>query len=394
MAQRQRKGIAILGSTGSIGHNSLRIVERYPERFTVVALAGGENLERMTEQVLRFRPTLASMAREEKALELRERVRRQVHVEILHGAEGLEAVAAHPEAHMVVSALVGAVGLLPTLAAIRAGKDIALANKETLVMAGRLVTEEAAARGVRILPVDSEHSAVFQAMQGHRKEDVRRLILTASGGAFLGLSRERLEEVTPQQALEHPNWKMGQKVTVDSASLMNKALEVIEARWLFDVPPGKIHVHIHPQSIVHSMVEYVDGSVIAQMGVPDMQVPIAYALAYPERIRTGLPPLDLLKAGPLTFLEPEKERFPALGLAYDALRAGGCMPAVLNGANEEAVWAFLRGELRFTRIVDVVRDVLEREHGRTDGDDMEAVLEADQRARSSAREIVRGGSAR
>jgi 1-deoxy-D-xylulose-5-phosphate reductoisomerase len=318
-------------------------------------------------------------------------VKKQVHMEFLHGDEGLKAVATSPEAQMVVSALVGAVGLVPTMEAIRARKDIALANKETLVMAGRLVTEEAEARGVRILPVDSEHSAIFQALRGHRREDVRRLILTASGGAFLSIPREHLDQVTPQQAVVHPNWKMGQKVTVDSASMMNKALEVIEAHWLFGVPPNKIRVHIHPQSIVHSMVEYIDGSVIAQMGIPDMQTPIAYALAYPERIKTGLPHLDLLKVGPLTFMEPEKERFPALELAYEALRRGGSMPAVLNGANEEAVWAFLKGEIRFTRIVDVVREVLESYPQEDVGDQMEHVLETDRRARAVTRAVIERG---
>lgn len=390
MAHRRRKGIAVLGSTGSIGQSTLRVVERYPERFRIVALAGGWNVERMAEQVLQFRPLLASMATREAQEELRKLVRGKVHMELAHGDEGLHAVATHPEADMVVSALVGAAGLAPTMAAIRAQKDLALANKETLVMAGRIVTQEARSRGVRILPVDSEHSAIFQALQGHRKEDVRRIILTASGGAFLGLPVERLEEVTPEQAVVHPNWKMGQKVTVDSASLMNKALEVIEARWLFDIPASRIQVHIHPQSIVHSMVEYIDGSVIAQMGVPDMQLPIAYALSYPERLKIGLAPLDLLKAGPLTFMAPDPQRFPALGLAYQVLEAGGTLPAVLNGANEEAVLAFLRGEIRFTRIVELVRRVIESSP-REDGEDLEAVLEADRRARDSVRRLIHSG---
>lgn len=392
MVHRQRKGIAILGSTGSIGQSALKVISRYPERFNVVALAGGENLEKMVEQVIQFRPLVASMAREEMAKALKERVKGKVHLDVLHGEEGLGAVATHSEGQIVVSALVGAAGLTPTLEAIKAGKDVALANKETLVMAGQIVIREAREAGVRILPVDSEHSAIFQALQGHRKEDVRRIILTASGGAFLRLPRERLEDVTPEEALEHPNWKMGQKVTVDSASLMNKALEVIEARWLFDIPPSKIHVQIHPQSIVHSMVEYIDGSVIAQMGIPDMQIPIAYALAFPERIKTGLPPLDLFKVGPLTFMEPERERFPALDLAYEALKHGGPMCAVLNGANEEAVWAFLRGEIRFTGIVNVVRQVMDRWNEKEIlGDDLAGILEADRRAREAARSLIKGG---
>jgi len=262
MRQRKRKGIALLGCTGSVGQNTLKVVEKYPERFRIVAMAGGWNVEKMAEQVLQFRPLLVSMADKESMEALRQKVKGKIHLEFSQGTEGLFAVATHPEADMVVSALVGAVGLVPTLAAIRAQKDIALANKEALVMAGRLVTKEARSKGVRILPVDSEHSAIFQALQGHRKEDVKRIILTASGGAFLNLPVERLEDVTPEEALTHPNWRMGQKVTVDSASLMNKALEVIEARWLFDIAPSRIHVQIHPQSIVHSMVEYVDLSLI------------------------------------------------------------------------------------------------------------------------------------
>jgi len=390
MRQRKRKGIALLGCTGSVGQNTLKVVEKYPERFRIVAMAGGWNVEKMAEQVLQFRPLLVSMADRDSMEALRQRVKGKIHLEFSQGTEGLFAVATHPEADMVVSALVGAVGLMPTLAAIRAQKDIALANKEALVMAGRLVTKEARSKGVRILPVDSEHSAIFQALQGHRKEDVKRIILTASGGAFLNLPVERLEDVTPEEALTHPNWRMGQKVTVDSASLMNKALEVIEAKWLFDIAPSRIHVQIHPQSIVHSMVEYVDGSVIAQLGVPDMQLPIAYALSYPERLKLGIPALDLTKAGPLTFMEPDPKRFPALELAYQVLEAGGTMPAVLNGANEEAVYAFLRGEIRFTKIVELVRRVLDS-FPRREGDALEEVLEADKMARKAVRELIESG---
>lgn len=390
MRQRKRKGIALLGCTGSVGQNTLKVVEKYPERFRIVAMAGGWNVEKMAEQVLQFRPLLVSMADKESMEALRQRVKGKIHLEFSQGTEGLFAVATHPEADMVVSALVGAVGLVPTLAAIRAQKDIALANKEALVMAGRLVTKEARSKGVRILPVDSEHSAIFQALQGHRKEDVKRIILTASGGAFLNLPVERLEDVTPEEALTHPNWRMGQKVTVDSASLMNKALEVIEARWLFDIAPSRIHVQIHPQSIVHSMVEYVDGSVIAQLGVPDMQLPIAYALSYPERLKLGIPTLDLTKAGPLTFMEPDPKRFPALELAYQVLDAGGTMPAVLNGANEEAVHAFLRGEIRFTKIVELVRRVVES-FPRKEADALEEVLEADKMARKAVRDLIESG---
>ena len=256
-------------------------------------------------------------------------------------------------------------------------------------MAGRLVMEEARKADVSILPVDSEHSAIFQSLEGHRMEDLNRIILTASGGAFLKLPLERLPDVTPEDALKHPNWDMGAKVTVDSASLMNKALEVIEARWLFNVPPSKIQVRIHPQSIIHSMVEYIDGSVIAQMGIPDMKVPISYALAYPERIHVGLPYLDLVNSGPLTFIEPESERFPALGLAFAALEAEGCMPAVLNGANEVAVEAFLAGKIRFTRIIDVVKTVMDSRIGEEKGEDLETILRADKQARERAQSAIR-----
>lgn len=390
MRIKRRKGISLLGCTGSIGQSTLKVVERYPERFRVVAMAGGWNVERMAEQVLQFRPLLVSMADSEALEALRQRVKGKIHLEFAQGEEGLRAVATHPEADMVVSALVGAAGLLPTLAAVGAHKDIALANKEALVMAGRLLTKEARSKGVRILPVDSEHSAIFQALQGHRKEDVKRIILTASGGAFLSLPVEQLDEVTPEQAVVHPNWRMGQKITVDSASLMNKALEVIEARWLFDIPPSRIQVQIHPQSIVHSMVEYIDGSIIAQMGVPDMQLPIAYALSYPERLKLGIPPLDLCKVGPLTFMAPDPKRFPALELAYQVLEAGGTLPAVLNGANEEAVMAFLRGEIRFTKIVELVRRVVEN-FSAGDGEALEEVLDADRRARRAVRDLIESG---
>lgn len=390
MRIKRRKGISLLGCTGSIGQSTLKVVERYPERFRVVAMAGGWNVERMAEQVLQFRPLLVSMADSEALEALRQRVKGKIHLEFAQGEEGLRAVATHPEADMVVSALVGAAGLLPTLAAVGAHKDIALANKEALVMAGRLLTKEARSKGVRILPVDSEHSAIFQALQGHRKEDVKRIILTASGGAFLSLPVEQLDEVTPEQAVVHPNWRMGQKITVDSASLMNKALEVIEARWLFDIPPSRIQVQIHPQSIVHSMVEYIDGSIIAQMGVPDMQLPIAYALSYPERLKLGIPPLDLCKVGPLTFMAPDPKRFPALELAYQVLEAGGTLPAVLNGANEEAVMAFLRGEIRFTKIVELVRRVVEN-FSAGDGEALEEVLDADRRARRALRDLIESG---
>ncbi|MBP1715535.1 MAG: dxr, partial [Deltaproteobacteria bacterium] len=345
-------------STGSIGVNTLEIVGQHPERFQVVALGGGRNLKRMEEQILRFRPKLVSVLDAASARALRARIASKK-LEILCGVEGLVAVATHPQTDMVVSALSGSIGLIPTFAAIRARKTLAIANKEPLVMAGEILLRESVKRGVTILPIDSEHSAIFQSLAGHRKEDIKRLILTASGGPFLKIPLARLERVTPEQALRHPRWKMGKKVTLDSASLMNKALEVIEARWLFQVPESRIEVHIHPQSIVHSMVEYIDGSVVAQLALPDMRGPIAYALSYPERLNLQLPSLNLFAIRKLTFGPVEEERFPALGLAYRALEAGGTMPAVLNSANEAAAAAFLQGRISFREIPRLIRKVMD-----------------------------------
>jgi len=352
------KKLSILGSTGSIGVNTLDIVGQHPERFQVVALGGGRNLKRMEEQILRFRPKLVSVLDAASARALRARIASKK-PEILCGVEGLAAVATHPQTDMVVSALSGSIGLIPTFAAIRARKTLAIANKEPLVMAGEILLRESVKRGVTILPIDSEHSAIFQSLAGHRKEDIKRLILTASGGPFLKIPLARLERVTPEQALRHPRWKMGKKVTLDSASLMNKALEVIEARWLFQVPESRIEVHIHPQSIVHSMVEYIDGSVVAQLALPDMRGPIAYALSYPERLNLQLPSLNLFAIRKLTFGPVEEERFPALGLAYRALEAGGTMPAVLNSANEAAATAFLQGRISFRQIPRLIRKVMD-----------------------------------
>jgi len=352
------KKLSILGSTGSIGVNTLEIVGQHPERFQVVALGGGRNLKRMEEQILRFRPKLVSVLDAASARALRARIASKK-LEILCGVEGLVAVATHPQTDMVVSALSGSIGLIPTFAAIRARKTLAIANKEPLVMAGEILLRESVKRGVTILPIDSEHSAIFQSLAGHRKEDIKRLILTASGGPFLKIPLARLERVTPEQALRHPRWKMGKKVTLDSASLMNKALEVIEARWLFQVPESRIEVHIHPQSIVHSMVEYIDGSVVAQLALPDMRGPIAYALSYPERLNLQLPSLNLFAIRKLTFGPVEEERFPALGLAYRALEAGGTMPAVLNSANEAAAAAFLQGRISFREIPRLIRKVMD-----------------------------------
>ena len=384
------KKIAILGCTGSIGVNVLEVIALHPEKFQVVALAGGKNVTRMEEQILRFSPKLASVMDAESAKILEAGIPRKT-TRVRFGLEGLKAVAGHPEAEMVVCALSGSVGLIPTLAAVQAQKNLALANKEALVMAGELLVRETQERGLRIYPIDSEHSAIFQALAGHRKEDVRRIILTASGGPFLQTPLAELAKVTPQQALIHPQWRMGKKVTIDSASLMNKGLEVIEAHWLFGIPASKIEVHIHPQSIVHSMVEYIDGSIIAQMAIPDMRGPIAYALSYPERLDLQLPSLNLFEISKLTFHPVDRERFPALSLAYQALEKGGTMPAVLNAANEVAVEAFLQGHLGFRQISRLIDKTMNLHHP-TETCSLEDILRAHSWAREEAQQMIDRGN--
>jgi len=381
------KKLAVLGSTGSIGVTTLSLIERFPDRFRVVALAAGKNLEKLKEQVRRFQPELVSISSEADAKDL------GAHLpgfrgEILCGTEGLIAVATHPQADMVMAALVGAAGLPPTLAAIRAGKTIALANKEALVIAGELMTREAKKHAVRLLPVDSEHNAIFQALQGHSRERVKRIILTASGGPFLQRPVEELADVSVEEALQHPTWKMGSKITIDSATLMNKGLEVIEARWLFDLPPEQVAVIIHPQSIVHSLVEYVDGSVLAQLGIPDMSIPISYILSYPDRLPLAyLPALDLAAAAQLTFFQPDFVKFPCLGLAYEALARGGTCPTVLNAANEVAVASFLSGHIRFPEIATLNRRVIDA-HNVQPVTDLEDLLVVDRWARTQAGELL------
>ncbi|MEE8316870.1 MAG: 1-deoxy-D-xylulose-5-phosphate reductoisomerase [Syntrophobacteria bacterium] len=381
------KNIAILGSTGSIGRSALQVVEQFPDRLQVVALAAGRNIDLLAEQIHRFRPRLAAVFDLQLAKDLTSRLQPGIEVEVVAGSQGYQQVASCAEAEMILSSMVGAAGLIPTLSAIRAGKDVALANKETLVMAGALVMGEVRRSQVELLPVDSEHNAIFQAMEGHRREDLKRILLTASGGPFLNMPKEQLESVTPTQALAHPNWAMGPKISIDSATLMNKGLEVIEAKWLFDVPVEKIDVHVHPQSIVHSMVEYVDGSVIAQMGIPDMRIPIAYALAYPERLELDLPRLDFFTVQTLTFQEPDLNRFPCLKLAFAACKAGGTMPAVLNAANEVAVQAFLDNRIPFSGIPRLVNQAME-EHALDPAAELEAILEADAWARRRTEEII------
>ena len=381
------KRIAILGSTGSIGVSTLDIVGRFPEKFRVVALAAGKNLTQLIEQIKSFQPLLVSLSQEEDAKKLRQELP-DFEGDIVWGADGLLATATHADADMVMAALVGAIGLPPTLAAIRAGKDVALANKEALVVSGELMTREAVQYGVQLLPVDSEHNAIFQALHGHKQERVKRIILTASGGPFLHRPAEDFRTIRIEEALQHPTWKMGNKITIDSATLMNKGLEVIEARWLFNLLPEQVSVIVHPQSIVHSLVEYVDGSVLAQLGIPDMRVPISYILAYPDRLPlTHLPQLNLAEAARLEFVEPDYDKFPCLGLAYTALERGGTCPAALNAANEVSVASFLSGRIAFTDIADINKQVLTA-HAVQPVKDLESVLEADGRARAQAKKIA------
>jgi len=381
------KNVAILGSTGSIGRQTLEVISRYPERFRVLALAAGKQVDCLIEQALRFSPRLVSVATRELADEVRRRLPSTIRV--CYGEEGLLEVATHPECHFLLSGILGSVGLKPTLAAIRAGIPIGLANKETLVSAGHLVMREAERRGVPVLPVDSEHSAIFQALHGQSRKDVRTVILTASGGALRHLRREQLEHVTIEDVLRHPTWSMGAKITVDSATMMNKGLEVIEAHWLFGMPFDKIKVLIHPESIIHSMVEFVDGALLAQLGLPDMRIPIQYALTYPERLmHVERRFLTFEETVTLHLQSVDMQRYPALSLAYEAGRAGGIFPAVLNAANEEAVQSFLSGKLPFHRIEQVIETVLQQCPSEPEPS-LEAVLEADLWARRMAKDAIR-----
>ena len=355
-----KKRIAILGSTGSIGQSALSVVEAHPSRLEVVALAAGENASRAADQIERFQPDTIAMATEAALDDVRAELgrRRRPVPRAASGPEALVAVATHPRADIVLFASSGTAGLDAVLAAIDAGKTIALANKEILVMAGVIVMEAARRRGVDVLPVDSEHNAIHQCLHGRSTSEVRRLLLTASGGPFRGAPESEMQAVTPDAALRHPTWRMGPKITIDSATLMNKGLEVIEARWLFDIDPDRIEVLVHPQSIVHSMVEFVDGSVVAQLGVTDMRLPIQYAFSYPERWPAPLPPLDLAAAGRLDFERPDSAKFPCLALAFRALRGDDGLPIVLNAANEVAVAAFLERRIGFMAIAETIRDAM------------------------------------
>lgn len=390
--------VTILGSTGSIGVNTLDVIARHPQQFSVFALTAHTNVELLVQQCIQFRPTyvVLSTTDNKKIAQLTIALKdAAVHSEILVGIEGLAMVASHAEVETVVAAIVGAAGLLPTLAAVKAGKRVLLANKEALVMSGAIFMQAAAENNAILLPVDSEHNAIFQCMPkdylpGKSVETIKRIILTASGGALRDMPLEQLAKVTPAQACAHPNWVMGQKITIDCATMMNKGFEVIEAFWLFQMPLNQIEVLLHPQSIVHSLLEYVDGSVLAQLGNPDMRTPLAHALAWPERVSSGVAQLDLLLAKTLEFLPISAQRYPCLQLAYDALNAAGTATAILNAANEIAVAAFLAGEISFVQIVSIAQEVLS-ELPSIPAVDIETVLEADFKARELAQKCIRKG---
>lgn len=381
------KRLSVLGSTGSIGRNTLKIAEKFPNRFQIVALTAKKNITLLAEQIKQFNPPLAVVYDKNQAESLKEIISPNGPVEILYGINGYLEAASHQDVDTVVMAVVGSAGLLPTLAAIEAGKDIALANKEALVMGGDLVMKKAREYGTKIFPVDSEHSAVFQCLEGHGKADLKKIVLTASGGPFLNRQKSEFDRISVEDALNHPTWQMGKKISIDSATLMNKGLEIIEARWLFNVAQENIQVLVHPQSIVHSMVAYRDGSVIAQMSNPDMIGAIAYALSYPERLDIGTTPLNLSSIGTLTFFDPDLEKFPCLTLAMDACRTGATMPAVLNAANEIAVEAFLEKKVNFNQIPIIIEKVM-HQHKINAAPNLEEILQADQWARTFARQAI------
>lgn len=383
------KSISILGSTGSIGVNTLKVVEHLRDEFRVVALGAGGNIEVLTEQVKKFNPELVAVKDESCAEELLRKITKlKIPIpKIEVGEQGLVAVAEYRKAEMVVSATVGAIGLVPTLRAIEAGKRLALANKETLVIAGELMTKAAEKNKVEILPVDSEHNALHQCLRGENQKEVKRLILTASGGPFRNKSKAEIENATIEEALNHPNWKMGSKITIDSATLMNKGFEVIEAYWLFGFNADKISVIVHPQSVIHSMVEMIDGSIMAQLGVTDMKHAIQYALTYPKREENCLEPLDFTKVTNLTFEQPDFDRFPCLALAYRALKSGGTIPAILNAANEISVQAFLDGKIKLSEIAQINETVMNSHQNRS-ADSLETIIEADNWARNETKNLI------
>lgn len=377
------KKIALLGSTGSIGTSTLEVVAQHPDEFQIVGLSAGSNIELLASQVKQFRPEIVSVGKPEYMEQLREYIGDAWLPEIVYGKEGLIQVASHASANFVMTAVVGSVGVEPTLSAIKAGKTIGLANKETLVSAGHIVMEAAKKHNVAIIPVDSEHSAIFQSLQGNSMDDVARIILTASGGSFRHLSRDELKQVSIQDALNHPNWNMGAKVTIDSATMMNKGLEVLEAHWLFGLPFEQIECVLHYESIIHSMVEYKDRAVIAQLGTPDMKVPIQYALSYPRRLDLKTQPLDLISCGTLHFARMDFDRYPMLQLAYECGKRGGTLPTVMNAANEVAVERFLKNDISFLQIEELVKTVCEK-HDVASNPELEVIFAADRWAREQA----------
>jgi 1-deoxy-D-xylulose-5-phosphate reductoisomerase len=383
------KQLSILGSTGSIGCKALAIVEMFPEQFGVKALAAGTNVELLAGQIKRFSPELAVVIDASRALELKRMLPSKAGVEIMYGEDGYRAAATYGSVEMVVSAIVGAAALAPTLAAIEAGKDIALANKESIVMAGEIVAKRADEKGINILPIDSEHSAIFQCIVGQRKEDLDGILLTGSGGPFLNRPATEFASITPEDALAHPTWQMGKKISVDSATLMNKGLEVIEAKFLFKVSLNMIEIVIHPQSVIHSMVSFRDGSIIAQLGIPDMKAAIAYAISYPERLPLRQPIPDFVNMDPLTFKKPDLNKFPCLSLAYTAGKAGGTLPAVLNASNEMAVQAFLNRRIPFVKIPEVISKIMEI-HSVVANPELPDIIEADKWAREYAEKEITG----
>jgi 1-deoxy-D-xylulose-5-phosphate reductoisomerase len=382
------KNLSILGSTGSIGCNTLKIAEMFPDRFAVRALAAKDNISLLAKQIERFCPEIAVVFDKAAAVKLKRMLPAGTGVEILFGENGYKAAAAHDSVNLVIVAVVGAAGLMPTLSAITAGKNIALANKETLVMAGDIVIEQAELNNIKILPIDSEHSAIFQCIEGNRREDIDKIFLTASGGPFLNLPKKEFDKITPKDALNHPNWDMGKKISVDSATLMNKGLEAIEAKCLFNVSQKMIEVVIHPQSVIHSMVSFIDGTVMAQLGIPDMKGAIAYAMAYPERLALKQPTPDFVGIGKLTFENPDLKKFPCLALAYAACETGRTLPAVLNAANEVAVEAFLQNSLSFIKIPQIIEKTMEHHRVITDPT-LNDILEADQWARKQAGDLIK-----
>ena len=379
------KKISLLGSTGSIGVNTLDVVERNPENFQIIAMSAGTNVDLFAEQIRKFKPKFAALFEEQKIPLLKEKVA-DLDVEIFSGEEGCVTVATIDEIDIVVSGVVGKAGLLPAMEALKAGKNLALANKETLVIAGELILKEAQKANSNIIPIDSEHSAIFQALNGERKEQIKKIILTASGGPFRTFNTNQMESVTVKDALNHPNWKMGSKITIDSSTMMNKGLEYIEAKWLFGIETP-VEIVVHAQSIIHSMIEFVDTSIIAQLGIPDMRVPIAYALTYPDRFECNLPSLDLTTMGNLTFEVPDFERFPCLQFAINAMEIGKTMPAVLNAANEIAVEAFLNELIPYKDIAELIRLVMHN-HIPTKLNELQDILDADQWAREETTKLI------